>query len=80
MFMHSIPFVSLNDLVLEDERLHVSQHPPEHDKDRQVLDPSKLDKLPEPGGIDHCEGRICQFNVNGEVSRLPTIPYPQRLV
>ncbi len=43
-----------DDLILEDKGLHTTQHPPEDDQDSQVLDPGKLEELPESrviGGI-----------------------------
>ena len=70
-----------DDLVLEDEGLHTAQNPPEHHKDGQVLDPGKLEQLPEAGEVGDGEDGIRELQIQGEVTHgLPRLPNHLRLL
>lgn len=56
MGLHHGEWQSGQDLVLEHKGLHTCEHPEEDQQHAHILDPGKLDGLPEPGSVGG-EGR-----------------------
>lgn len=66
-----------DDLILEDKGLDCTQHPPENDKDCQILNPSKLEQLPESRIVSDCQNGVLEFQLQSEVLHIARFPHDQ---
>lgn len=69
-----------NDLILKHEGLDFTQYPPENDKNGQILDPRKLEQLPESRRIGDGQDRITDLHFQTEVLNVACFPHNKWLL
>ena len=79
--MELLPTESQHHLISIHKRLHNSQEKPENSEYREVLDPGKLEQLPESRPVGDSEDWVGELQVRGEVpNRVGAVPHHQGLL